>query len=125
MNRFITAIILSITFSSAVMAATARDISSVEARAFIDKNGKAFILDVRTPQEHSQGYIPGSKLIPIDTIEKRLGEIPKNRPIIVYCAVGSRSRVVAQGLSRSGFPEVYNLRDGIMGWYRSGYPVQR
>ena len=83
------------------------------------------ILDVRSEQERGQGYIPGSKLIPIDTIERRLAEIPKNRPVIVYCAVGSRSRVVAQGLSRLGYGEVYNMRDGIMGWYRNGYPVQR
>jgi len=127
MKQFITAIILCLTILSPALApaAAVKDISSTEAKAVIDKAKNAFILDVRSEQERGQGYIPGSKLIPIDTIERRLAEIPKNRPVIVYCAVGSRSRVVAQGLSRLGYGEVYNMRDGIMGWYRNGYPVQR
>ena len=107
------------------LAAAAKDVSAAEAKTIIDKTRNIFILDVRSPQERSQGYIPGSQLIPIDTIQRRLAEIPKNRPIVVYCAVGSRSRAAAQGLSRLGYPEVYNMRDGIMGWYRSGYPIQR
>jgi len=127
MKRLFVAIILclSILLPALALAAAAKDVSSTEARALIDKTRNVFILDVRSEQERGQGYIAGSKLIPIDTIERRLAEIPKNRPIIVYCAVGSRSRVVAQGLSRLGYGEVYNMRDGIMGWYRNGYPVKR
>lgn len=125
MKRLFIAVILSLTIAAPLLAAPARDISSQEAKTLIDKNKSAFILDVRTLQERQQGYIAGSQLIPIDTIERRLAEIPKNRPIIVYCAVGSRSRVVAQGLSQLGYQQVYNMRDGIVGWYRSGYPVQR
>lgn len=127
MKRLILALILCLCslFPALASAATARDISPAEAKQLIDKTKKPFILDVRTPQERSQGYIAGSQLIPIDSVERRLAEIPKNRPIIVYCAVGSRSRAVAQGLSRLGYPEVYNLRDGIVGWSRNGYPVQR
>lgn len=107
-------------------AAGARDISSREARELLEKNkGKVFLLDVRTPEERRQGYIAGSLLIPISTIEKRLAEIPRNRPVIVYCAVGSRSGVVAQVLARQGYGEVYNMRDGIVGWYRNGYALQR
>ncbi len=108
-----------------VSAAPSRDLTAGEAKAFIDKNKNAFILDVRTPQERNQGYIPGSVLIPIDTIERRLNEIPKSRPVVVYCAVGSRSRVVAQALSNSGYSEVYNMKDGVMGWYRSGFPIKK
>lgn len=125
MKKLLFAVILCLTIVPPLLAAAARDLSSREAKAFIDKTKSAFILDVRTPQERQQGYIAGSQLIPIDTIERRLAEIPKNRPVIVYCAVGSRSRVVAQGLSRLGYAEVYNMRDGIVGWYRNGYPVQR
>lgn len=107
-------------------AAGARDISSREAKVMMEKDkGKVFVLDVRTPEERRQGYIAGSSLIPIDKIEKRLAEIPRNRPVIVYCAVGSRSGVVAQVLARQGYGEVYNMRDGIVGWYRNGYALQR
>ena len=127
MKRIFVALILclAVLSPSLLLAATAKDISSGEAKTLIAKAKNPFILDVRTPQERSQGYIAGSTLIPIDTIERRLAEVPKNRPVFVYCAVGSRSRVVAQGLARLGYPEVYNMREGIMGWARSGFPVQR
>jgi rhodanese-related sulfurtransferase len=108
-----------------VFAATARDISSREAKGLMEKNAKIFILDVRTPDERRQGYIAGSTLIPMDTVERRIAEVPKNRPVLVYCAVGSRSRVVAQALARHGYGEVYNMQDGIYGWYRNGFAIQR
>ena len=125
MKRFCMSVLLTLLTASALVAAPSRDISSTEAKAFVEKNRNAFILDVRTLQERSQGFIPGSVLIPIDKIEKRLNEVPKNRPVVVYCAVGSRSRIVAQALSGRGYPEVYNMRDGISGWYHNGFPIQR
>jgi|SRR6185369_4973517 len=125
MKKLCISFLIPLLTASALVAAPSRDISSAEAKAFIDKNRNVFVLDVRTPQERSQGFIPGSVLIPIDKIEKRLSEVPKNRPVVVYCGVGSRSRVVAQALSARGYPEVYNVRDGIAGWYRNGFPIQR
>lgn len=117
--------ILLVLGASLVFAAGARDITSREAKSLLEKNKKVFLLDVRTPDERRQGYIAGSTLIPIDVMEKRMGEVPKNRPVVVYCAVGSRSGVVAQALARQGYGEVYNMRDGILGWYRNGFPIQR
>lgn len=125
MKRIFIAILLTLLTASALMAAPARDITSIEAKALMEKNRSVFVLDVRLPQERAQGHIPGSLLIPIDKIEKRLNEVPRNRPVVVYCAVGSRSRAVAQALSGMGYAEVYNMRDGIMGWYRNGFPIQR
>jgi rhodanese-related sulfurtransferase len=106
-------------------AGVAKDITSTEAKTIIDKKKNAYLLDVRTPDERRQGYIPNSVLIPIEMVGKRLAEIPKNRPVIVYCAVGSRSRSVAQALANSGYSEVYNMRDGIYGWYRNGLPIRQ
>jgi len=110
---------------SLAVAAGARDITSREAKGLLEKNGKVFLLDVRTPDERRQGYIAGSVLIPIDAVEKRIGEVPRNRPVVVYCAVGSRSRFVAEALARQGYAEVYNMKDGIYGWYRNGFAIQR
>lgn len=118
-------VLLLIIPAMAAFAAGVRDMSSTEAKVYLEKNRKTFLLDVRSPEERRQGYIAGSVLIPIDRVGQRLAEIPRNRPVIVYCAVGSRSRVVAQALARQGYPDVINMRDGIVGWYRSGYPVQR
>jgi rhodanese-related sulfurtransferase len=64
-------------------------------------------------------------LIPIDQVTRRLGEIPKDRPVIIYCAVGSRSAQVFNFLARQGYQEVYNLDGGIYAWAQSGYPILR
>jgi len=121
---YVTMILLALG-ASLVCAAGARDITSREAKSLLEKNSRVFLLDVRTPDERRQGYIAGSTLISIDAVEKRIGEIPRNRPVLVYCAVGSRSGVVAQALARQGYGEVYNMKDGIVGWYRNGFPIQR
>lgn len=104
--------------------AAEQNISSRDARTLLEKNKDVYLLDVRSPQEYSQGKLAGSVLIPISEIERRLGEVPKSRPVLVYCAVGSRSRHAAALLSRKGYKEVYNMADGIVGWYRNGYPIK-
>lgn len=125
MKRIFLTLLLLVFTATVALAGLAVDITSTEAKVIIDKKRNAYLLDVRTPEERRQGYIPGSVLIPIDMVGKRLAEIPKNRPVIVYCAVGSRSRSVAQALARSGYAEVYNMKDGIFGWYRNGLPVRQ
>jgi rhodanese-related sulfurtransferase len=105
--------------------AAVQDISSREAKTLLEKNSNIFLLDVRTPQENSQARLPGSVLIPISEFEHRIKEVPKNKTILVYCAVGSRSKPVAEYLSKNGYKDVYNMTDGIVGWYRNGFPLQR
>jgi rhodanese-related sulfurtransferase len=105
--------------------AAEKSILSREARSLMGKNKSIYLLDVRTPQEYSQGRLAGSVLIPIGEFERRIGEVPKNRTIVVYCAVGSRSKPVASLLAQRGYKDVYNMADGIVGWYRNGFPLQR
>ncbi len=73
-------------------------------------------LDVRQPGEYQTGHIPGAKLIPLPDLNDRLGEIDANKPTIVYCASGGRSRVAAQMLAGKGFNGVYNLTGGFKAW---------
>jgi rhodanese-related sulfurtransferase len=105
--------------------AGAQDISSLESRALLEKNRNIFLLDVRTPQENSQARIAGSVLIPISEFKRRINEVPRNKTILVYCAVGSRSKPAAEYLSTNGYKDVYNMTDGIVGWYRNGLRLQR
>jgi rhodanese-related sulfurtransferase len=102
-----------------------RNISSREAKTLLDKNKNIFLLDVRTLQENRQAKLQGTVLIPIDEIERRINEVPKNKTILVYCAVGARSKSAAELLSRHGYKEVFNMTDGIVGWYRNGFPLLR
>ena len=124
-SRLATAVLFLILLGSVAFGGTARDITSAEAKKIMDRQKNIYLLDVRSPGERKQGYIPGSVFIPIDEVGSRLVEVPRNRPVIVYCAVGSRSRAVAQGLANMGYPEVYNMRDGIYGWHRNGLPVSQ
>ena len=127
-NRLIPtlALIAGVLLTLGVAAASAvKDISSREASQLIGKNRNIFVLDVRTPDEYRQAHLKNAVLIPINEMERRIREVPKNRPVLVYCAVGSRSASAAGFLGSQGYREVYNIADGIVGWYRNGLPVVR
>ena len=119
----IAALLVCMTWSLAL--AGVRNITSREAKTLLERNKNVFLLDVRTPQENSQARLPGTVLIPIGEFERRIGEVPKNKIILVYCAVGARSKPVADLLSQRGYKEVYHMSDGLVGWYRNGFPLQR
>ena len=74
------------------------------------------LLDVRQPKEYETAHIPGSHLIPMGELDKRLEELDPNEPVVVYCAIGGRSRVAAQMLAGKGFTQIYNLSGGIKAW---------
>lgn len=69
-------------------------------------------LDVRTIKEFSQGAIPNALNIPVDELRDRLDEIPNDKPIYIYCAIGLRGYVALKILAQSGFTNLYNLSGG-------------
>ncbi len=73
---------------------------------------RCFVLDVREPEEYKVGRIERSINIPLNSLRERLGELPREKRIIVYCAVGLRAYLACRILSQNGFPEVYNLSGG-------------
>ncbi len=77
------------------------------------QEGTYTLLDVRQPWEYEEDHIPGAKLVPLGDLKEGTQSLDPERPILVYCAVGGRSRVAAQLLSGRGFQEVYNLSGGI------------
>lgn len=68
----------------------------------------AVIIDVRTPEEFRDGAYPGARNIPVGNLAARLGEIPKDKPVIVYCASGGRSASAARTLKQAGYADVVN-----------------
>lgn len=124
MKKIVLVLLMMVSLVSQAWAAE-KDITSREAKAMLERNKNIYLLDVRTPQEYSQGKLAGSVLIPIGEFERRIGEVPKNKTIIVYCAVGSRSKPVANFLAQRGYKDVYHMADGIVGWYRNKFPIQR
>lgn len=68
----------------------------------------AKVVDVRTPREFAAGAYPGAVNIPLAALASRLAEIPRSRPVVVYCASGLRSASAARVLRRAGYAEVLN-----------------
>ena len=70
------------------------------------------LIDVRTPEEFALGTIEGAVNIPLDDLRSRLGEVPADRPVVVFCAVGLRGYVAARLLMGRGYRNVRNLLGG-------------
>ena len=68
----------------------------------------AVIVDVRTPEEFASGSYPGAKNIPVQVIGSRLSEIPKDKPVVVFCRSGARSSAAAATLKQAGYTDVTN-----------------
>ena len=105
-------------------AAAYREVDALEAREVI-ANLDPLILDVRTQREYAGGHIEDAWLIPVQEIQKRLKDLEPHRdkPIFVYCRSGNRSTVAAKVLVDAGFPQVINLRKGVVDWVKNDLPV--
>ena len=73
-------------------------------------------IDVRTRHEYQLGTIPGFANIPVDELREHLGELPKDKPIVVTCAVGLRGYLAYRILVQNGFTNVRNLSGGYKTW---------
>ena len=83
----------------------------------------AFIIDVREPDEWADGHVEGSLHMPMQTVPERLAELPRDRQIVVLCAVGARSAHVTAWLVGEGFDAV-NVDGGIHAWANAARPLE-
>jgi len=84
----------------------------------------AFFLDVRTQEEWDQVHIANSTLIPLDELQNRLSELPKDRDIVVVCLSGHRSEEGVTILRKAGFSNAMCMTDGLTAWKAAGYPLE-
>lgn len=63
----------------------------------------ALLLDVRTPAEFAQGHIEGARNVPLDQLDQQVAMLPREVPVVVYCASGRRSDAAARRLATAGF----------------------
>lgn len=81
------------------------------------------LIDVRTEEEFACGAVEGSINIPVDSIRKRLNDVPKGKPIVVICAIGLRGYLSQQILLANGFKDVRNLTGGYKTYSMATQPV--
>ncbi len=84
----------------------------------------AVLLDVRERDEFLAVRVEGSLFIPMSQLGVRVDEIPKDRPILVICASGSRSVSATSFLLQRGWTDAASVASGIDGWQRLGLPVR-
>jgi rhodanese-related sulfurtransferase len=86
-------------------------------------NDGAVVLDVREAAEFSAGHLANAKHIPVSEIDTRLSDIASGKPVLVYCATGTRSGKAAAVLKKAGRDQIFNLSGGIAAWKQAGLPV--
>ena len=86
-----------------------------ELKRRIDAGEDVQLIDVREPYEYQIAQI-GGKLIPQNDVPQRLGEIDRNREVVVHCRSGARSQRIAEFLKQAGYERVANVAGGILAW---------
>ncbi len=76
-----------------------------------------FLVDVREPDEYASGHIAGALSIPLKALPNRLNEVPKDRPVVVYCRSGHRSAMAQTFLAQQGYTNVTSMTGGLLSWH--------
>ncbi len=95
------------------------DITKEEWKERLAAATDAVVMDVRTPMEWAEGVQPDARLLDVNDRTKFVevtATLDKNKEYFVYCRSGARSGNACQYLQMQGFPKVYNLLGGMMGW---------
>jgi phage shock protein E len=100
-----------------------KNISPDELNEKLKSDRNFLLLDVRTAHENAAQAIEHSCLIPVQELAGRVHELPKDREIVVYCRVGSRSSFASAYLAQLGY-NVVNLEGGIVAWNMSGHAAE-
>jgi len=81
------------------------------------------VIDVREPYEREAGHIANTRHIPLVQLAAQATTIDRERPVVFYCRVGSRSQMAAQALRASGL-EAYSMSGGLRRWHEEGRPLE-
>ena len=92
------------------------EITPAEVKKKMDAHEPFVLIDVREPHEYQICRIPGSKLIPLGEVPKRMNELNSADEIVVHCKSGMRSAKAVDFLMKSGFRKIHNLKGGILAW---------
>lgn len=101
-------------------------VSASDAVQLINKHD-AVVVDIREPNEFAAAHIINSRNVPLKEIDSRVKELArfKEKPVIVACDNGNRSRGGAATLRKLGFTQVYNLAGGLGAWQQAGLPTEK
>ncbi|HTT95152.1 MAG TPA: rhodanese-like domain-containing protein [Solirubrobacterales bacterium] len=101
--------------------AAPKTVSRAEAREMLGAGAQ--LIDVRADHEWEAGRLPGATHIALPELAGRVGEIDKDRPVILYCRGGSRSDMATAALAEAGYDAV-KLAEGATGWEEEGLELE-
>ena len=99
------------------------DLDPVQAQQWLSQKGAPLLVDVRNPDEYAQEHLANSQLVPLPDLDKRWSELPKDRPILLYCHSGKRSQKAFDLLREKGFKDLHQMAGGITAWKEKGLPI--
>jgi rhodanese-related sulfurtransferase len=98
------------------------DVDVDRARELIEA-GEVQLVDVREPYEWEAGRIAGARHIEIERLAAEAGSLDRERPVLFYCRVGSRSVMAASAFRRAGY-DAYSVDGGLTEWEDRGHPLE-
>ncbi len=103
------------------------EITAEELEAWISRGEQFVMVDSRTPEEHNNFCIPGSRSLPGGELALRIWDMmdTEDTPVVVHCAGRTRSIVGTGLLQRMGVRQIYGLRNGTMGWQLAGFDLEK
>jgi hydroxyacylglutathione hydrolase len=96
-----------------------------ELKETLDSGEDWLIFDVRSHEEWNEGYIEGAMNVYVGLLEKRLDEVPQDRPVAVICKSGTRSGFASSIMLRAGRKNIHNVLGGMEAWKNLGYPMTK
>ncbi len=84
--------------------------------------GSVELIDVRERYERDAGHIEGSRHVELERLASEAETVPRDRPVVFQCRLGSRSAMAARAFRSAGF-DAYNLDGGIQAWVEAGLPI--
>ncbi|MEX2589806.1 MAG: rhodanese-like domain-containing protein [Chitinophagales bacterium] len=122
-------VFFSFIFSAFTACQNNEGISNITVQEFNEewKDKQYTLLDVRSQGEFKEGYIKDAILIPVNSndFKKKARELPKDKPIVIYCHAGPRAEQAAFVLQQEGFKNIYLLDGSFSAWKEAGYPVEK
>ena len=103
------------TVSATQQVAEQNAIKSIDWNKALEMNAAgAVFVDVRNPPELTEGYAPHAVNIPLPELKQRVGELPKDKDLLIYCRSGRRSEAATRILMEQGYDRVYNVLGGYL-----------
>jgi rhodanese-related sulfurtransferase len=104
------------------MSSPQTDIDPAQLVEWLQRDEQLQVVDVREPYEREAGHIADTRHIPMVELTSRAPEIDRERPVVFYCRVGSRSDMAAQAFRASGY-RALSMRGGLVRWVNENRPL--